>query len=213
MKKPVNLRGVGEDAPTVTNAAGGKQSESPYRFDLLPPLALAEVAAILKHGADKYGDDNWYSLSPEECSTHVLQHAFAFLAGDTTEGGDPIHHLRRVACRALMWLELEERRRREQAEEVGVGHHFKIGDTVRVQNFQSKFSGRSGQVTAVRPGYINVKFPDEPCCHYAFRTMELAPTLAPMQIHQSVTLPKGWTGHVAPLIPQAPAEDTELNKG
>src|SRR5947207_3100901 len=41
-------------APTITNAAGGQQSASPYRCDLLPPLACLEVAKVVAAGAQKY---------------------------------------------------------------------------------------------------------------------------------------------------------------
>ncbi len=35
-----NIAGVGPDAPVVTNEAGGSQSSSPYRCDLLPAKAV-----------------------------------------------------------------------------------------------------------------------------------------------------------------------------
>lgn len=216
MKAPVNLRGVGPDAPLTVNANGGKQSDSPYRFDLLPPLALAEVAAILKHGADKYGDDNWYDLSPEECSGHVLQHAFAFLAGDTQEGGDPINHLRRVACRALMWLELEERRRRSELAEAPTrieipSPQFKAGDRVRIKHDDSPtYGGRMGVITERLPLgeafdwkiRIDGESEDVP---FDTEELELLPPDPKLTEWRNMS--------VAPVVPQTPAEDTALNKG
>src|SRR5688572_4834765 len=95
------IPGVGPDAPTTTNARGGKQSHSPYACHLLPPRALLHVAAILKAGAEKYGVDNWKNLPPEDHANHALTHLFAHAAGDVSDD-----HAGHAACRLLMWLEM-----------------------------------------------------------------------------------------------------------
>jgi hypothetical protein len=102
VKAPV-IAGVGKDAPTVTNSSGGKQSASPYRCDLLPARAVMAIAEVLKHGADKYGDNNWRKIPVADHLNHALAHAFAYIAGD---GQDD--HLSHAACRLLFALELYE---------------------------------------------------------------------------------------------------------
>lgn len=94
------VMGVGKDAPVVVNAHGGKQSHSPYRCDLLPPLATLAVAGVLRHGAAKYGANNWHAIEVPEHLNHAITHVFAYLAGD---GSDD--HLEHAACRLLMALE------------------------------------------------------------------------------------------------------------
>jgi hypothetical protein len=94
------LAGVAPDAPTATNAAGGKQSASPYRCDLLPPLALLAVAKVLKHGADKYGANNWHLIPVGDHVNHALAHLFAAFAGDSSD-----EHLEHAACRILFALD------------------------------------------------------------------------------------------------------------
>lgn len=106
---PKNLEGVGPDAPITVNEHGGKESATPYRFDLLPPYACAEVAKILAHGAEKYGEWNWLKLEPHTSLNHALQHIFAYIVGDNSEG-DPTEHARHAACRILFWLDLLERK-------------------------------------------------------------------------------------------------------
>lgn len=96
------VQGVGPDAPIVTNEAGGKQSGSPYRCDLLPPLAALQVASVLKHGADKYGPNNWKKIPTGDHLNHALAHVLAWLAGDRQDD-----HLGHFACRAMMALETE----------------------------------------------------------------------------------------------------------
>lgn len=94
------VEGVGKDAPTTTNAHGGKQSACPCRCDLLPAHAVLAVAKVLKRGADKYGENNWHLISAAENVNHALTHLLAMLAGD---GSDD--HLEHAACRILFALD------------------------------------------------------------------------------------------------------------
>jgi len=107
IKRAVNLEGVGPDAPTLDN---GIESHSPYRFDLMPPLAMASIAKVLAHGAKKYGDWSFLDLPSQSSLNHMQQHVYAYISGDLQEG-DHIEHARHAACRAVMWLELLERER------------------------------------------------------------------------------------------------------
>jgi hypothetical protein len=93
------IKGIDQDAPTVANERGGKQSHLPYRFDLLEPQALFRVAEILASGADKYGEWNWLELSVEEILNHAIAHIYAYLAGDHQDD-----HLGHAACRLHMAL-------------------------------------------------------------------------------------------------------------
>lgn len=94
------MKGLGPDAPIITNAAGAKQSDSPSRADLLPPAALLHIGAILKAGAEKYGEENWRGLSLADHINHAFVHILAYLAGDTQDD-----HLGHAACRMLFALE------------------------------------------------------------------------------------------------------------
>jgi hypothetical protein len=96
------IPGVGPDAPIATNAAGGKQSHSPYRCDLLPAKAVLAVAKILKYGADRYAPNNWRKIDRADHLNHATTHILAHLAGDTSDD-----HLEHAACRLLMALETE----------------------------------------------------------------------------------------------------------
>lgn len=112
---PVVLEGVGPDAPVHVNANGGRQSDSPYFFRALPPLALAAVARLMKEAAAKYDADtpggpyqnvldrNWHKIDTWEHLEHVWHHLVAETAGDTSDD-----HLTHLACRALMALHQRE---------------------------------------------------------------------------------------------------------
>ena len=106
------IEGVGANALTVESPNGAKQSHSPYRMDLMPPLATLAVAGVLAPGAIKYGENNWRGLPVKDHLNHALVHVMAFLAGDTQDD-----HLGHFACRAMMALEtylIEQLRQKEQ---------------------------------------------------------------------------------------------------
>ncbi len=101
------ISGVGQDAPTVINEHGGKQSSSPYASAYFPPRAFLTVAEVLKHGREKYGEDllgeeNWRKVTQLENIDHALTHIMCYLAGDTQDD-----HLAHAATRLMFALETE----------------------------------------------------------------------------------------------------------
>jgi len=57
-----------------------------YRYDLISPIGLREVARACAEGAGKYGDWNWERGMPvNDLLNHVLAHVYQFLAGDRSE--------------------------------------------------------------------------------------------------------------------------------
>lgn len=91
------VEGLEPDAPVVVNDKGGKQSYMPYRFDLMDPLAMFEMTKVLREGFEKYGDnENWRMIPIQDHINHLIVHAVAFLAGDTSD-----EHLSHMMCRAM----------------------------------------------------------------------------------------------------------------
>jgi len=97
------IDGIGPDAPVIVTSGGGKHAASPYAFELVPPVALFEVARTLADGARKYGIDNWRGVPIADQLGHALQHVYGYLAGDVSDD-----HLAHAACRILFALELHE---------------------------------------------------------------------------------------------------------
>jgi len=81
--------GVEPEAPVIMNENGGKQSDTPYGFHLLPISALFDAAKVAKYGADKYGETfdkrNYTKIPVTDHLNHAVQHIYAFLAGDTQD--------------------------------------------------------------------------------------------------------------------------------
>lgn len=102
------LLGVSPNEPIVTNENGGKQSDTPYGFHLLPIQAMFAAAQTAKYGADKYGETfvnrNYTKISAEEHINHCIQHLYAYLAGDKQDD-----HLGHAIVRAMFAYEVDHR--------------------------------------------------------------------------------------------------------
>ena len=83
-------------AKVVTNSKGGKQSHIPYRYDLIPPEVLGDVAKVLAEGADKYGEWNWLKIDTNDHLNHAIAHIYLFLSDDQSED-----HLNHAICRLM----------------------------------------------------------------------------------------------------------------
>lgn len=83
------VKGVSPDAPVVTNENGGKQSDTPYAFHMLPTSAVFGAAEVCAYGAKKYGETvgnrNYTKIPTEDHINHAIQHLYAYLAGDTQD--------------------------------------------------------------------------------------------------------------------------------
>lgn len=80
------VKGVEPDAPVVVNEKGGKQSDSPYAFHMIPTSAMFAAAEVCAYGANKYGETidnrNYTKIPTEEHINHAVAHLLAHLAGD-----------------------------------------------------------------------------------------------------------------------------------
>ena len=83
------VKGVEPDAPVVTNEKGGKQSDSPYAFHMIPVSSVLAAAEVCAYGAKKYGETignrNYTKIPTEEHINHAIAHMYAYLAGDRTD--------------------------------------------------------------------------------------------------------------------------------
>lgn len=99
----MNIEGVSPDQPTIENSKGGRQSNSPYGLTMVPPRAILAESKVLATGATKYGRWNWMAIPIDDHLNHILQHVYAYIAGDRSD-----NHLANIACRAHFALELQE---------------------------------------------------------------------------------------------------------
>lgn len=98
----VSIYGVGKDMPLKENERGGKQSDTPYAFHLLPPKAMFAFARDMEVGSHRYAKDNWKKIDIDEHLNHAMQHIFAYLAQDKQD-----NHLGHALCRLAFAVEME----------------------------------------------------------------------------------------------------------
>jgi hypothetical protein len=89
--------------------SGRKDDAGKPRWDLLPPLALEEVARVLEFGARKYDPDNWRKVKGWRWRyvRAGIGHAFAHLSGRKLDKQSGLPHLAHAVCCFLFILELD----------------------------------------------------------------------------------------------------------
>jgi hypothetical protein len=93
--------------PPVSKTEGVKFDNGKLRFDLLPPDALAVVAAVLTYGAAKYDDRNW-ELGMDRARLRAARdrHTNARMLGQQEDPETGLPHLAHEAACTLMELAL-----------------------------------------------------------------------------------------------------------
>lgn len=90
------------DPNVETNQYGGMQSRLDGDFIQISPQFLLALAKLVKQGADKYGEFNWFKITTGEHLNHALTHIFEELSGDLSSAED---HLLNAACRLMFaWV-------------------------------------------------------------------------------------------------------------
>ena len=82
-----------------------KDDHGKLRFDLIPPGALKELAAVYTVGAQKYGDRNWeQGLAWGRVFAAIQRHLWAWWGGEELDPEDGLSHLAHAAwgCFTLM---------------------------------------------------------------------------------------------------------------
>ena len=82
---PVPVPGEGMTAKFGTGAVRSDAVEE-FRYDLVSPIGIREVARTCAEGAEKYDDFNWEKGMPvHDLLNHALAHIYQFLGGDRSE--------------------------------------------------------------------------------------------------------------------------------
>lgn len=82
-----------------------KYDQGKLRYDLIPPEALEELAAVYTMGAAKYADENWRKgMSWRRVFAAIMRHAWAWMRGEDRDSESGLPHLAHAAwgCFTLM---------------------------------------------------------------------------------------------------------------
>ncbi len=102
-------------SPTDTERTaepGKKFDADKARYDLIPGMALEELAKLFMMGGKKYGDWNWYEgMSWSRIFAAMMRHAWAWWRGEQFDREDGQHHLTSVAWCAMVLYTFEKQNR------------------------------------------------------------------------------------------------------
>ncbi len=107
------LRGV--DAKTTATQTTSKPTPTLVKhdagklpLDLLPFVAVEEVAAVLEFGARKYERHGWRNVDKRSrYFAATLRHLFAYVRGEDRDPESGLRHLAHAACSLLFLLEAD----------------------------------------------------------------------------------------------------------
>ncbi len=85
-----------------------KHDVGKLRFDLLEPVFVEGIVAVLTHGAQKYADDNWQKGERKRYVAALGRHWSAYLKGEALDAESNKPHLYHIAC-CLMFLDWMDR--------------------------------------------------------------------------------------------------------
>ena len=100
MKK---IEGAGKNIPMEN--AGGKIAKIPYRFDLIPPLAMIAMAKVMHEGIRNHEKDGWKKIPIEKHLNNAIAHITFYMAGDTQDD-----HLEHALCRLAFIINIKTER-------------------------------------------------------------------------------------------------------
>jgi hypothetical protein len=91
------------DKPTPRSSSeviGRKFDGGKLRYDLIPPLALAEMVRVLTFGAEKYEPNNWKFVDEAHSRyfSAMERHVWAWKSGEQIDPESGIHHLAHAMC-------------------------------------------------------------------------------------------------------------------
>ncbi len=89
---------------------GVKHDTDKPRMELLPPLALKEIAQVMTAGAKKYGDHNWLGgMKHGRLVGAALRHISSYLAGEDIDEETRTLNLANAAIDLMMVIEYTKR--------------------------------------------------------------------------------------------------------
>jgi hypothetical protein len=88
---------------------GAKHDQGKPMYNLLPPLAIDEMAKVMTFGAKKYQPDGWKHVDNalERYRAALLRHTFAMQAGEKYDNETGLLHAAHAMCCAAFIAELE----------------------------------------------------------------------------------------------------------
>jgi dATP/dGTP diphosphohydrolase len=96
----------GAEPPRALKHDAGKAG-----LHLLPAVPLFEIARVLDHGAEKYGEYNWCKgFKASRLFAALMRHLWAWWSGEDNDSETGFSHLAHAACCLLFMMDLRHTR-------------------------------------------------------------------------------------------------------
>jgi len=94
---------------------GRKHDQGKYRYDLITPESLADLAAVLTMGAAKYEANNWQKVDQAESRYYaaLMRHVEAFRRGEYLDKESGLPHMAHAMCNCMFLHHIGRRERHE----------------------------------------------------------------------------------------------------
>jgi hypothetical protein len=87
---------------------GKKHDSDKLRYDLIPALAIEELAKAYTHGVKEYEDENWRKgMHWKRIIGGIFRHLWAWIRGETWDKDSGCHHLASAAWGCFTLIEYE----------------------------------------------------------------------------------------------------------
>jgi len=95
---------------------GLKYDQDKPMYNLIPAIAIDELAKVLTFGANKYAPNSWQNVSDglERYRAALLRHAFAIQSGELYDQESGMPHSAHAMCCAAFIVELEKAKLSEE---------------------------------------------------------------------------------------------------
>jgi len=99
----------GRQSSLVIIMKGLKYDHDKPKYELIPAMAINELAKVLTFGAEKYEPNSWQNVSNgiERYRAALLRHAFAMQSGEKLDIESGLPHAAHAMCCAAFIIELE----------------------------------------------------------------------------------------------------------
>jgi hypothetical protein len=88
---------------------GHKADAGKLRYDLIPPRAEEMLAAVLTHGAERYGAGSWMLVHDARAryTAALMRHLAAWRKGERTDQDSGLPHMAHLLANAVFLLEID----------------------------------------------------------------------------------------------------------
>ena len=100
--QPTEIKQADASLEIAASPVGLRKDAGKVRMELIDPIAMEGLAAVLTFGAKKYADHNWAKgMKWSRVTGSLLRHLFKFISGEDNDPESGLPHVDHVLCNAM----------------------------------------------------------------------------------------------------------------